>query len=96
MESIPVKRKRGRPPKIKPDPQEEVKGLPEMSRLDVLRTEAEILADRNGHDLNTWIDELGWCHTSCSRCRAVISVAEAPPPGAATIQPDKKMQGPCS
>lgn len=74
---------------------DDLRGLPQMSRVAILKTEAEILADRNGHDLDPWIEEAGWAHATCSRCKGRIAVAEHPPAKAQAVQPDAKIGAAC-
>jgi hypothetical protein len=70
-------------------------GLPEIPRSDFLKTEAEILSDKFGHDLDAWNDESGWAWAKCSRCGGVISVAEAPAGKGLPVQPDVRFNRAC-
>lgn len=82
-------------PLDKPDPPVEeaddlggLKGTEPMSRMDMLRTEAEMQLDRNNHALGEWRVFGGWEENRCILCNRKVAISPAPMQGVQPISGD--------
>lgn len=63
------------------EPIEELRGSKEISRLDVLKLDAERLADQNGHALDPWNEYDRWADCKCRLCGKTAAAALSPAAG---------------